>query len=171
MVDEISTQMIIVAITSIISFIVGWGLSIINDRRNRKHASSRAKESLISELNATKKSISELKPLVEVTPENDDSSYVKIVYGHFHTSAYDSMLFSGSFRELDAETQRKIVELYEDIKLVNNSRMRLQEIITTNTDVNKSFIRNITDFGKNIDDRIKKISDKIPSLIEHLQKI
>jgi hypothetical protein len=165
--------MIIVAVTSIISFIVGWGLSVINDRRNRIHIAASAIKSIIAELKAMKKAVDEgiIKPPLEISLPDASGNYgIKVSYHVFHTASYDSLPYSGSFRELDPETQRKIADVYEHIKTYNRSRMRLQKIIIAPAGVSTNFIENIRQYGNTVETILKENITKIEELITTLER-
>ena len=130
--DDVNTQMIIVGVTAILSFVTGWGVTVLNDKKNRSHRVYTTTQSMLSELKAMKKAIDEgsIKPAIEVTETNADGKFnIHMNYHSFYTATYDSMLYSGVFRELEPETQRKIADTYESIKMYNSIRVQGQNIL------------------------------------------
>jgi len=146
------------------------GLSVINDKRNKKQLVSQSITSMISELKEIKKAIEEnKKPVLQVDKHDLSSVNLNFSFGGFITASYESMLFSGVLREIDIETQRKIIDLYEHIRLYNDMKRRLQEIIVASVNtVSPIFVENLQKFGETLSGALTKIKTKVDDMLQLL---
>lgn len=125
---------------------------------------------MISELKEIKKAIEEnKKPVLQVDKHDLSSVNLNFSFGGFITASYESMLFSGVLREIDIETQRKIIDLYEHIRLYNDMKRRLQEIIVASVNtVSPIFVENLQKFGETLSGALTKIKTKVDDMLQLL---
>ena len=172
--EDISTQMIIVTVTAILSFITGWGVSILNDKKNRNHTVFAAIQSMMAELKAMKKAIDDksIEPAIKTSePDSNGRFSIEVKYHSFHTATYDSMLYSGVFRELEPEIQRKIADTYESIKVYNSSRVQAQNIGISLSALSTTNLRtNVSSYGDMIDVLLNFVIKNVEELILLLEK-
>lgn len=170
--NDINFDLIILAFSSIISFIVGWSLSIITEQRRKKQLISQSVKMMISEVEKIKKAIDEKKkPSIVIDEEKPSSFKINLSFGGYFTSSYESMMISGALKEIELHTQEKIIDLYEHIRLYNDLKIRLQEIVMISHDVKPQFVENLGKFGETLDNTVKSIKTKIDELLPILQKL
>ncbi|MFZ0184539.1 MAG: hypothetical protein WAL88_06875 [Nitrosotalea sp.] len=171
---DINTQMIIVAITSILSFVTGWGITVLNDKKNQSHTVSSTIRSMLAELKSMKKVIDagSIKPAIQVNETGADGKFnIDMNYHSFHTATYDSVLYSGVFRELEPETQRKIADTYESIKMYNSIRVQGQNIALSLSSLSTSNLReNVMSYGSMVETILKIVIKNIEELITLLEE-
>ena len=100
---------------------------------------------------------------------NKDKEKFDILWTTHASSSFESMIYSGSFRMLDTNSQNKITELYNYIKVGNTASLKLLELITTNNEITEKFILNILNYGIMLSNIHLKIKELIPSAQEVLK--
>lgn len=164
----ISDEQIALAIGSIIaSFAVGYGLSLVNDRRHSKNAKNKSIESMIGELeDIITFETNRKQPIIEI-----NGTKVGLHGASLLTASFDSMLYSRTFRELDIKTQVKISNFYEKIKVSNLLTTKLIELVTIGDATQPQFLKNLQGLGNNMEERLKEHKDDAEELITFLKKI
>ena len=164
-------DLIILVLSSILSFITGWGLSVLREKQKHKQMISQSFQSMISELEETKKELEEIKlPLIGFDQSEGSSYDIKFSFGHVTIASYESMLFSGVLREINVKTQRKIIDLYEHIKQYNSMKDKIQELVMVSTGtVKPAFIKNLKSFSESTEQVLEKNKRKIDEVLEILK--
>jgi hypothetical protein len=171
--DDINTQMIIVAVTSILSFVTGWGVTVLNDKKNRSHMVFSTIQSMLAELRDMKKAIDagSIKPAIQIDEIDSEGKFgIHMNYHSFHTATYDSVLYSGVFREFEPEIQRKIANTYESIKMYNSIRTQGQNTALSLSSLSTSNLReNVMSYSIMVDTILKNVIKNIEELITLLE--
>ena len=169
--EEVGTQIWVIGIGTVLSFVSGWLLHLLNDYIKRKSILSKMYTSIISELNNTKKYLDTRKiPMLEIIPDpNDPNEKTVRVHGHsLETSSFDSMLYSGIFRDLDTDNQLKLSEIYGKIKLSNQTSARVYEMLNSDQSVSTRHLNNVQNYSIALDKRYDEIKDEIPNILKLL---
>lgn len=150
--------------TTFLAFLAGWGLSLINDRRHKIHNLKDSYKSLLYELKEQKKYLdNRTKKTVDRIADEGiiaNSMYIGI-------SRYDSLIYSGMFRQLDYNVQDLAVQVYGRIKIVNRSSTRITEMILYKTgNSSQDFIEQMHSMGTQVDKHMDEIKSNIPKLIK-----
>lgn len=158
-------QIALTIVTIIATFGIGYGLSIANDWRRGRNAKRKSIESMIGELNDVVTYVKDRKdPIVKI-----EGSGVQLHGASFQTASFDSMIYSQIFREFDIETQVKISNFYEKIKVTNLLGNKLLEVITMGDSTQPKFFDNVRRMGENIQGRLKEHQEEVAKLITHLK--
>jgi len=172
-VDDIEIQIWVTAIGTVLSFVSGWLLYLLSDSMKKKNDISTICKSIISELNDIKTYLeTRKKPLLKITSNPTDPSDENLSFHthHLGISSFDSMLYSGIFRDLDTNTQIKLSKIYGEIKLSNASSTRIWELITKDQKYSTTHLTNVQNYANVLDKKYDEIKDAIPDVISLLNK-
>ena len=124
--DDFTIQIIITDLSIIASFFVALSVSVLNDNRQQKHLISNSLNSMILELGRIQNFLNG-----KTGPQtifNKSTGKFKFDLITVETANFDSMLYSGVFHLLDGDTQGKITDFYERVKMINTMYIKLFEI-------------------------------------------
>ena len=159
-------QIELTIITVILTFIFGYGLSLVNDFRRGRLMKIKSISSMIAELEQHKTDIQNHKvPSVEHYQTNQ----IRLHLISFQTAAFDSMKFSQIFRDLDPQTQVKVAFYYENMEITNRNVTKLLDQNLFGSRNSSDFIENVDRLGASIDERIKNHDKEASELISHLK--
>ena len=147
------------------TFIIGYLLAILVNFSKRKTAKSQSINSMIHELNDG---------IIPPTSNRTntvivENKEVSVNFEPLPTTAFDHVLFSGTYREFDVETQSLISSLFTEIKTANVLGMQLRTSLSTSFIAVGNFHVIMSDFGAIVDRRLNDIHTHAQSLIEHLE--
>ena len=168
--DEIEVQILVTGIGTVLSFVSGWLLYLLNDLIKKRKDISTISKSIISELNDIKKYLeARTKPLLEIT--SDPNGKTLSFHGYsLETTSFDSIMYSGIFRNLDTNIQIKLSNIYGRIKLSNEQNSRIWGLATSVQTHTTRYLENIQNYADELDKRYDEIKDAIPELTSLLNK-
>jgi len=124
---EIEVQVWVTVLATVLSFVAGFLLSILSDRKKKKDARLDAARSLLIELNSNLQHLrGHIRTEAQVAAFREEimaSGTRNTQIFSLQIGAYQSLLYSGVFRNFSAVLQRNINNTYADIMTAN----RLEE--------------------------------------------
>lgn len=170
-VEEINFNLVIVVISSILSFVTGWGLSVLREKQRMKQTVTQSLKSMINELEYIQLMLEDIKePLISIDKANPNSLKFNFSYQIMPIASYESMLHSGVLKEIDVSTQLYIIRFYEEAKFFDKIRYRMVELATaTSKSVFPDYINNIEHFSIFASKVLKGLKESLNELLDMLK--
>ena len=164
--DEIGIQFLMTIFSVLAGFLIALFSIWITERYRRKQGVRQSTQSILNELDIHEKFLRERKkPFLSLVP-NPKTHEESFAYNGslMQRSAFESALYSGSFRHFSLELQKQISNLYVEIELTNHLSGKILEFITMGDMNSVHFKRSMIHYGDVLDSKLDQILDTIISL-------
>jgi hypothetical protein len=170
---ELDVEITAVMIATVLSFVAGYLLSLLAERKRRTDVVNGAARSLIIELREIQTALSghvRTNEQVQGTIAEFKTGHINAVIFALPTAAYDSALYSGAFKEFDKETQVRIAAVYNDVKFANTLELKFLETTTSvSSEVTTAFVQSLGMFYTMKNNVERELQTSVGNLITLLE--
>ena len=97
------------------------------------------------------------------------SNGVRLHEASIQKAAFDSMIYSGIFREIDNKIQIMLSNLYQEIKLSNQLSAQIEHAMAMGDSTSSTYVISLTEFGTAVDRKLNYIKTNIDKLLPILK--
>ena len=161
-----------VFIATVLTFVAGFFLALLVEKKRKHDARVAAARSIIIELE-------EIQTALNGHVKTDDqieTMRAEIITGHFNaplfhlqTAAYESAIFSGVFRDFHKETQKAIAVVYDEIRYANMLESKSLDYGVVPVAVTPAFYTSLGMLITAINNYERHLQMAVARLIEHLR--
>jgi hypothetical protein len=167
----LSIQILVTIIATVLSFVSGWALHQVNDHFNRRRVRKESLLTLVAELKRIGKDLQEHpKPSVNHVGPTSADYEMNFRLLQMPTGAFDVILRSGVYSQLDSEIQLMITETYGAIKLVNRLYFFCMEVTTSRENADMLFIKNMEKQFEVLSSQIDDLKNKVAVILPKLEE-
>lgn len=170
--SEFSLQFLMTIFSVLSGFLFALISIWITERHKRKNAVSQSTQSILKEMEDHEIFIitDRKRPMLSLASDlRTRNEFFTFNGSVISTSALDSTIFSGTFREFPINDQQVISDYHNKIKLFNDLSGKLLEFITMGDMQSIHFKQSMLDYGEVIESKLDEIQNVLQSLRKLLQ--